>query len=191
MKEVFFCDLSSDILKLLFGTQYPLQMRLICHSMRDKVEKYPDFVIHLSPDGTRNATSAFFAKFKGNLSVGSRHGWDPSSGWFCSLIDAIRQGLQVDTIFPLAMNSLNLPLFSAKLNEACVQKIKQLSILLRCTVKSLSKSMEALSALCSAADRVELSLDVIFRRPKVVLLDVVDQLSRLGGGLHLESLSIR
>jgi hypothetical protein len=186
-----FCELSSDLLKLLFTTQNPLQMRLICRSMREKVENYPDFVIHLSPDGTKNASSTFFARFKGNISVGSRHGWDPVGGWFSSLIEAIRQGMQVDTIFPLAANSLNLPQFSAKLNEVCLKKIQKLSISFCGTTKSLSSSMEALSALCNVAVRVELELDVLFRRPKVVLLDAVQQVRGLGGAINLQSLKIR
>ena len=42
-----FLQFSSDILKLFFVEQCPLQMRLICRSMREKVENYPDFDLHL------------------------------------------------------------------------------------------------------------------------------------------------
>ena len=186
-----FSELSPDLLKLLFGAENQLQMRLICRSMREKVENYPDFVINLSPDGTRNASSTFFARFKGKLTVGSRYGWDPARGWFCSLIEAIRQGLQVETILPLAVNSLNLPQFTAHLNEVCLEKIQTISVSFDGTTKSLTSSMAALSTLCRVAERVELNLDVLFRRPRVSLLDTVDQVRDLESAISLKSLTMR
>ncbi len=159
--------------------------------MREKVENYPDFVVNLSPDGTRNASSTFFARFKGKLTVGSRYGWDPVRGWFCSLIDAIRQGLQVDTILPLAVNSLNLLQFSASLNQVCLEKIRTISISFDGTTQSLKSSMTALSTLCRVAERVELNLDFLFRRPRVSLLDAVDQLKDLESTISLKTLAIR
>jgi hypothetical protein len=184
-------ELSSDLLKLLFGTQNQLQMRLICRSMREKVENFPEFVVNLSPDGTRNASSTFLARFKGKLTVGSRYGWDPVRGWFCSLVDAIRQGLQVDTILPLAVNSLTLLQFSASLNQVCLEKIRTISISFDATTKSLTSSMAALSTLCRVAERVELNLDVLFRRPRVSLLDAVDQVKYLESAMAMKSLAIR
>ena len=186
-----FSDFSSDLVKLLFAAQEPLQLRLVCRSMKARVENYPDFVLHLSPEGTQNASSIFFIRFKGKISVGSRHGWDPLRGWFPSLLDAIRQGVQVVSILPMTMNSLNLPQFSAKLNEVCLEKIQKLSISLISTTRSLSGSITALSALCHVAERVELKLEILFRRPRELLHDVVDQLRSLRGAIHLESLSIR
>jgi hypothetical protein len=186
-----FSELSSDLLKLLFGAQNQLQLRLICRNMREKVENSPEFVINLSPDGTRNASSTFFARFKGKLTVGSRYGWDPVRGWFYSLIDAIRQGLQVDTILPLAVNGLNLPQFSANLTDVCIEKIQTISISFDGTTKSLTSSMAALSTLCRVADRVELNLHVIFRRPRVCLLDTVDRIKDLQSAISLKSLTIR
>jgi hypothetical protein len=186
-----FLEFSSDILKLLFTEQSSLQIRLICRSMREKVENYPDFDLHLSLQGTQSASSSFFIRFKGKISVGSRHGWDPLRGWFPSLLDAIRKGLWVDTFFSMVVNSLNILTFSAKLNEACHKKVQRLSISLTCTRKSLASSISALTTLCQVAERVELKLNILFRRPRELLLDVVDKIKSLHGAISLISLTIR
>jgi hypothetical protein len=185
-----FLEFSSDIFKSLFTDQSPLQIRLICRSMREKVENYPDIDLHLSVQGTRSASSSFFTRFKGKISVGSRHGWDPLRGWFPSLLDAIRRGVRVDTVFPIVVNSLNLLPFSAKLNEACHEKVQRLSISLACTRKSLASSIAALTALCQVAERVELKLNILFRRPRELLLDAVDKIKSLHGTISLMSLTL-
>jgi hypothetical protein len=185
-----FLEFSSDILQSFFAEQNPLQLRLICRSMREKVENYPDFDLHLSLQGTQSASSTFFTRFKGKISVGSRHGWDPLRGWFPSLIDAIRRGVRVDTIFSIVVNSLNLMPFSAKLNEACHEKVQRLSISLTCTRKSLASSIAALTAVCQVAERVDLKLNILFRRPRELLLDVVDKIKVLHGAISLISLTI-
>ena len=155
------------------------------------MENFPDFDLHLSYEGTQRASSTFFIRFKGKISVGSRHGWNPLIGWFPSLLDAIRQGLQVDSIFPIVVNSLNLSPFSAKLNEACHKKIQKLSISFTGTRKSLASSIAEFSALCQVAERVELKLEILFRRPRELFLDIVDQIKSLDDAISLESLSIR
>ncbi len=91
----------------------------------------------------------------------------------------------MDTILPLAV------LFSAKLNEVCHDKIQTLSISFDVTTKSLASSMMALSKLCRVAERVELKLDALFRRPRVSLLDVVDQVKDLESAISLKSLAMR
>ncbi len=186
-----FSALSSDLLKVLFASHDPMQLRLICMDMKTKIENSPEITIYLSPDGTQNASSSFFVRFKGKISVGSRHGWNHQKGWFSSLLDAIQLGLQVDSILPLDVNSLNLSSFSSRLNDVCLSKIKNLSIAFSGTLGSLSTSIVSLSALCNVAEKIELKLDILYRRPKQLLIDVIDQIKGIGGGISLKELSIR
>uniref|UniRef100_A0A7S0MI62 F-box domain-containing protein n=1 Tax=Cryptomonas curvata TaxID=233186 RepID=A0A7S0MI62_9CRYP len=192
MIENPFSELSTDLLKLLFTSHDPMQLRLICRDMKTKIENSPEFVIHLSPDGTQHASSTFFVRFKGKISIGSRHGWDHQTGWFSSLTDAIHRGLQVDTILPLTVNSLNLSKFCSMLNDVCPSKIRMLSITLSGTLRSLSTSIPSLSMLCNVAETIELKMDVLYRRPRELLFDVVEQIKGIGGGaISLKAISIR
>ena len=185
-----FVELSSDLLKILFESHNPIHLRQICKDFRTKIENFPEFMISLSLDGTQNASSTFFTRFKGKISVGSRHGWNHQSGWFISLLDAIQRGLQLDTILPLTVNSLNLSHFSSGLNEVCLSKTHKLSLTFKGTLRSLSTSMHSLSALCKVAEIVELKLEVLYRRPRELLNDVVDRIKGLDA-MSLKSLSIR
>ena len=187
-----FSQLSADLLKLLFASHDPMQLRLVCRDMKAKIENYPEFMIHLSSDGTQNASGAFFLRFKGKLSVWSRHGWDHQTGWFSSLMDAIHQGLKVETIPPIVVNSLNLSKLCSRLNDICLTKIHKLSITFCGTLRSLSTSIASLSSLCNIAEIIELKLDILYRRPRELLVDVVDQIKGLGGSaISLKTLSIR
>jgi hypothetical protein len=187
-----FSELSTDLLKLLFSSHDPLQVRLVCKDMKDKIENSPKFTIRLSPEGTQNASSTFFLRFKGETSIGSRHGWDHQTGWFSSLMDAIHRGLRVDTILPLPVNSLNLSNFCSRLNDVCVSKIRILSITFSGTLRSLSKSMTSLCRLCNVAETIELKVDVLYRRPRELLCGVIEQITGLGGSaISFKALSIR
>ena len=187
-----FSELSTDLLKLLFTSHDPMQLRLICRDMKTKIENSTEFVIHLSPDGTQNVSSTFFVKFKGKITIGSRHGWDHQAGWFTSLTDAIQRGLQLDTILPLTVNSLNLSKFCSRLNDVCLSKIRMLSITFSGTLRSLSTSIASFHMLCNVAEIVDLKLDVLYRRPRELLCGVVEQIKGCGGsGISLKALSIR
>ena len=187
-----FSEMSTDLLKLLFTSHDPMQLRLICRDMKTKIENSPEFIIHLSPDGSKNASSSFFVRFKGKITIGSRHGWDNQTGWFSSLTDAIQRGLQVDTILPLTVNSLNVSNFGSRLNDVCLSKIRMLFITFSGTLRSLSTSMTCLSMLCNVAETIELKVDVLYRRPREFLHDVVDQIKGLrGSALSLKTISIR
>ena len=186
-----FGELSSDHLKILFKSHNAIQLRLICREMKAAIENSPEMALHLSSDGTQNATSTFFIRFKGKISVGSRHGWDHQTGWFSSLLDAIQRGLKLDTILPLTVNSFNLSAFSSRLTHACLSKIQKLSLTFSGTLRSLSTSINSLSALCNVAEIVELKLEILYRRPKELLNDIIDRIKGLGGGISLNSLSIR
>ena len=189
--ENVFSELSSDLLQTLFASHNKLQLRLICRDIKAKIENYPDFILHLSPDGTQNASCNFFLQFKGKLSVGSRYGWNEQTGWFSSLLDAIKKGLRVDTLTSLVVNSLNLLHFSSKLNDACLSKIQKLYITFSGSLRSLSRSIASLSALCQVAENIDLTLKVLYRRPREVLKDVVDEIKGLDGKISLTSLAIR
>ncbi len=166
-----FSELSTDLLKLLFTSHGPMQLRLICRDMKTKIEN---------------------SRFKGKITIGSRHGWDHQTGWFSSLMDAIQQGLQVDTILPLTVNSLNMSKFCSRLNDVCLSKIRMLSITLRGTLRSLSTSMTSLYILCNVADTIELKVDVLYRRPREMLYGVVEQIKGLRrSAISLKALSIR
>ena len=168
-----------------------MQLRLICRDMKTKIENSPEFTLHLSPDGTQNASSSFFIRFKGKITIGSRHGWDHQAGWFTSLTDAIQRGLQLDTILPLTVNSLNLSKFCS-LNSVCISKIRMLFITFSGTLRSLSTSMALFPILCNVAETIELKVDVLYRRPRELLCGVVEQIKGLGGcGISLKALSIR
>jgi hypothetical protein len=187
-----FSELSTDLLKLLFTSHDPMQLRLICRDMKTKIENSPELVIHLSPNGTQNASITFFIRFKGKITIGSRHGWDHQTGWFTSLTDAIQRGLQVDTILPLTVNSLNLSKFCSRLNDVCLTKIRMLSITFSGTLRSLSTTMASFSMLRNVAETIELKVDVLYRRPRELLCGVVEQIKGLGGsGISLKALSIR
>ncbi len=187
-----FSELSTDLLKLLFASHDSMQLRLICKDMKAKIENSPEVIIYLSPDGTQNASSTFFLRFKGKVSIGSRHGWDHQTGWFSSFIDAIQRGLQVESIMPLAVNSLNLSNFCSRLSSVCLSKIHKLSITFHGTLRSLSTSIASLSALCSVAETIELKLDILYRRPRELLKDVVEHIKGLGGiAISLKAISIR
>ncbi len=186
-----FVELSSDLFKILFASHNPIQLRLICRDIKWKIESSPEFTIHLSTDGTQNASSAFFVRFKGELSVGSRHGWDHQKGWFPSLIVAIQRGLRVNTILPLTVNGLNLPPFSSMLHDVCRHKIQKLSIKFCGTLRSLSNSIALLSTSCKVAERIDLNLEIIYRRPRDMLKDVIDQIKGLGDAISVKTLFIR
>jgi hypothetical protein len=187
-----FSALSTDLLKLLFTSHDPLQMRLICKDVKYKIENSPKFTIYLSSEGTKNASSIFFLRFKGKISIGSRHGWDHQTGWFRSLTDAITRGLQVDTILPLPVNSLNISNFCSRLNDICLSKIRILSITFSGTLRSLSTSMTSLCTLCNVAETIDLKVDVLYRRPRELLYGVIEQIKRLGGSaISVQALSIR
>ncbi len=193
MLENLFSELSTDLLKLLFASHDPMLLRLICTDMKNKIENFPEFLLHLSPDGTQNASCAFFVRFKGKISVGSRHGWNPHRGWFNALIEAIRRGLRVDAILPLALNSLNSSIFCSMLSDGCLSKIQKLSITFSGTLRSLSALIKSLSTLCKVAEKIELKLEVLYRRPRELLNDIIDQIKGLGGesSISIMALSIR
>jgi hypothetical protein len=186
-----FCELSADLFSILFASQNQMQLRTVSKRFREKIENSPEFFLRLSPDGTTNASSSFFVRFKGKLSVGSRHGWDDMKGWFSSLLDAIKLGLQVDSILQMTVNSLNVMQFSSRLNEVCLTKIQTLSFTFICSVRSLSNSLTSFSRLCTVAERIELKLELLYRRPRDKLKAAIDQLRSLGEAIHVQTLAIR
>jgi hypothetical protein len=186
-----FIDLTSDIFKLLFASHNLIQLRLICRDIKEKIENFPELTLHLSPIGTLNASSTFFASFKGKISVGSRHGWDHQKGWFSSLIDAIKRGLQVDTILPLTVNRMNLSQFYSMLNDVCISKIQMISLTFSGTLRCLSTSIASLSGLCTISEKIELNLELQYRRPREMLFDVVEQIKGIGNVIFLKSLVTR
>jgi hypothetical protein len=186
-----FSELTSEITQILFASHNLIDLRLICKDFKARIENFPEFTIHLSPGGTQNASSEFFVQFKGKITVGSRYGWDHQKGWFRSLVDAILRGLQVHSILPLTLNTLSLPPFSSMLHDACCTKIQNLYITFRGTLRNLSNSIAALSAMCIFAEKIELTLEILYRRPRVVLKDVVDRIKVLGDAIDLKGLLIR
>ena len=160
-------NLLPDNLAAILKGRSILLYRLVSKGLKSQIERFPEFTIILSPDGTQNVSCGFLASFKGRVAIRSKYGWNPRSGWFDSMAIAIQLGLIVTKIETLEVDCCTLPLLSDRLafvwaerkrTEESVGRIEHVRINLDATLSGLSKCAAALEALHSIIDTASIKL---------------------------------
>ena len=187
-------DLTPELLLRVSSTE-KLMLRAVCTSMKSLIEKLPVFEIALSQEGASAVTSHFFSHFKGILTVTSKCVSGASIRWFEALIDAVQQGVKVEKISTLCINSRTASALSKVLQRLLSSGDSSRIICIALSFEGSSggfrNALSAISMLSSVAERVDLSADLTFRRPKETLWGITQQIKSLGSCFSVKSLCIR
>ncbi len=170
-------------------------LRAVCKSMKTLIEHLPKIEITLSPEGSALATSHFFSHFKGNLTVRNTCVSGESIGWLEAVVDAVQQGVKVEKISTLYINSKTACALSGAIDRGLSNgsslKIIRISLSFEGSSSGFRKSLSAISKLSSVADEVEISADLSFRSPIETLWGIHEQIESLGSCFTVRDMCIR
>jgi hypothetical protein len=188
-------DLTSELVLRITKAEKTIMLRAVCTSMKSLIEKLPVFEIALSQEGAAEATSNFFSHFKGNLTVTSKCATGESIRWFEALIDAVQQGVKVEKISTLCINSRTASAFSIVLQRALSSgnssRIISIALSFEGSSGGFRTALPAISMLSSVADEVDITADLTFRRPNETLWGILQQIKSLGSCFSIKDICIR
>jgi hypothetical protein len=194
-------DVPSDVLKAILRSHPILALRTVCKGLKNRIENFPGISICLSENGAQNVNPNFFLLFKGNITIGCKHGWNHKTGWFKAVLDAIQLGLIVERIVSLDVNCNTIQALSSDLRSAVCKegfgacessKIDRLGLSLTvCSKIGLGWSMSALAALVKVVRKIELNLELSYRQNRESFIDIIQLLRLMPKRVTLARLNIR
>ncbi len=196
--DVNLYDIPSDNLKVILRDHPILALRVVCKGLKTRIENLPDISISLSKNGALNVKRDFFMLFKGNVTIGCSYGWNPLTGWFKALLDAIGLGLIVDRIVSLDVNCNTIQALSSDLRRAVQCKgsealnIDRICLSLVVLSKTgLGASISALAALVEVVRHIELNLELSYRQRQGSLIEIIQLLRAMPKRVTVARLDIR
>jgi hypothetical protein len=160
-------DLADDALKIIFAGRNIMYFRSVSKQIKKRIECIADIILMISSEGALCATSDFFAAFKGNVTVGSNHGWDAHIGWFDALIKATKAGLNIDTILPLSVDSRSIKALIDRLSsipQSTGTKLRKLCISYAGSTRCFERSRPDIASLNAFSEHVVVGLQLSYHR---------------------------
>ena len=178
-------DLTCDDLVSIASATHLIQMRSICKGLKDKIENISDFSIKLSKQGLQCATSDFFSKFRGRISIESTYGLDPMNSWFQA---SMKRRLDLVALHDVRLKHSNIPDFCAGIYKDPPVKVQTMTMTYTGSIDNLLDSQTRQG---HAAERIEAKFELTYRRPHEALSDAVRKILDLDGSFDLKILDLK
>jgi hypothetical protein len=193
-------QLLPDNLAVILKGESIMSFRLVCKGLKAQIERFPDFTLRFSKAGAEHVTSDFLLRFKGKITIGSRHCWNLKSGWFNAMIQAIPLGLTVTTIETMDVYPATLRFISQNLAfalserekiDGAQEKIAHISLELTTVYSELEKCRWAIDSLQSNCASISMKLNVLHHKEQDSMLKFVSGLEQILKICTIEELEFR
>jgi hypothetical protein len=189
-----------DNLAVILKEESIMPFRLVCKGLKAQIERFPEFVLRLSKDGTENMTSNFLLRFKGKIVIGSRYGWCLGNGWFRAMIDAIQLGLIVTMIETLEVDSVSIGLLSESLALAMsrrervhgsADKVAHISLKLTTSHSKLKECLVPIETLGKVCTNISIKISLYYFKERDSMQKIVSNVNDVHSSCMIEELGFR